>query len=135
MTTVHGSGGGVNLKKSTPATADASKILSGYTAWVNGVLLTGTAVEGKTVVQEMSGVYTHTFQFEGTPKAILAEFGYDKTVQTTYGRFMKILDMEVTESNGAPAQAAAFGYSSVTMKFTAQFGGNKSPYFRATAIY
>lgn len=135
MSVIVKTSGGVDLARSTQATASEDKIIEGYTAWVNGEMLTGTAKEGKTVVQEKSGEYTYTFQFEGTPKAILAEFGYNNTVQTTYGKFMKILNTEVATSNGAPAQSAAFGASSVTMKFTATFGSGKTPYFKATAIY
>ena len=44
-----------SLSSQTSATATASKILSGYTAWVNGSKLTGTATGGKTNASFDSG--------------------------------------------------------------------------------
>lgn len=43
-----------SLASQTSATATAAKILSGYTAWVNGSKLTGTASAGYTSVSKVN---------------------------------------------------------------------------------
>ena len=134
MSVIVKTSGGVDLARSTQATASEDKIIEGYTAWVNGEKLTGTAKEGKTVVQEKSGVYSHTFTFEGTPKAILAEFGYNGTV-AAFGTFMKILNKEYKQSSGSPSQQVSFGNNSLTMNFNDAMSSSYTPYFKATAIY
>lgn len=131
--TVNGSGG-VDLVKSTPGDATADKIANGFTAWVNGKKIVGTADIGKTVVQEMSGSLDYTFNFDGTPKAILAEFGYNGSVGN-YGTFVKILDVSYKNSAGSPGQDVTFGSNYVRMRFTSAMGSAYTPYFKVTAIF
>ena len=128
------SGGSLDLAKSTPATATASEIISGYTAWVNGSLITGNAVKGETVVQEKSGVLEHTFTFNKAPKAVLVQFGYNGKVQN-FGTFMKIADVEYKQSSGGPSQSVSFGSTSVTAKFNDTMGSSYTPYMKVTAIF
>ena len=125
---------GLNLAESTKATATASEIAQGYTAWVNGKLLTGTAIHSKTLVLEHSGDYVYTFQFDAVPKAVLVQFGFNGSVKN-FGTFMKIQDIEYAQSSGAPAQSVAFGTTSVTVKFSEEMSGNYTPYYKVTAIF
>ena len=128
------SGGSLDLAKSTPATATADDVIAGKTAWVNGNLITGNAVKGETVVYEHSGELVHTFDFGREPKAVLVQFGSNGQVES-YGKFMKILDVEYAQSSGAPAQSVAFGYTSVTAKFTSSMSSSYTPYIKVTAIF
>ena len=125
---------GLNLAESTKASATASEIAQGYTAWVNGKLLTGTAKISKTVVLEHSGDFTHTFQFDGEPKAVLVQFGYNGDVRS-FGTFMKISNAEYKNSAGSPGQSVEFGATSVTAHFYDGMGSAYTPYMKVTAIF
>lgn len=125
---------GFNLEDSTPGTATANEILSGFTAWVNGEKITGNATKGETVVQEKSGVLEHTFTFNKAPKAVLVQFGYNGQVKN-FGTFMKISDVEYKQSSGSPGQNVAFGNTSVTVKFLESMSDSYSPYMKVTAIF
>lgn len=68
-----------SLASQTSATATAAQILSGYTAWVNGVKITGTAVKGKTVkygsgcsTTNDGTYYTTTFSIGFVPSQMIA---------------------------------------------------------------
>lgn len=128
------SGGSLDLAKSTPATATADDVIAGKTAWVNGELITGLAVKGETIVYEKSGELTYTVNFGREPKAVLVQFGSNGKVES-FGKFLKILDVEYTQSSGAPSQGVAFGYTSVTAKFNSAMSSSNIPYIKVTAIF
>lgn len=134
MSVIVKSSGGLDLRTGTPGTADPTKILEGYTAWVDGELITGSAIEAKTVVQEVSGVQSHTFEFEGSPKAMLAEFGINGNI-SGFGTYLRVLHREYRMSDGSPSQSVIFGKNTIFMQFNETMGPNYTPVFRATVIY
>lgn len=128
------SSGALDLAKSTPGTATANEIINGFTAWVNGEMITGNASKGETLVLEHSGDYTHTFNFDNEPKAVLVQFGSNGQVQQ-FGTFMKILNVEYKQSGGAPSQSVEFGKTSLTAKFLSEMSSSYTPYIKVTAIF
>lgn len=67
-----------SLASQTSGTATAARILSGYTAWVNGVRLTGTATQGATlssVVAKKSPYETSGLTVDSNIKRFLAVVG------------------------------------------------------------
>lgn len=83
---------------------------------------------------EAIGELTHTFVFDSPPKAVLIQFGYNGAV-ASYGKFLKILDVEYAQSSGSPSQSVAFGTQAVTAKFQGSMSDIYTPYIKATAIF